>query len=256
MSTIALSLCPRHDATPPSANPGSARQHLSNAESGHAKHGRYGNGNRRNLGTPSRPGYVVFGLLMLVGAMLAAELVFSELSGIAGNSNPRAELLAFGMLAAVCGLASFQQRRFGPQAEKVERTAAHARRPASYARCSSVNRRKSSVDEQQRECREKAESLGHSIATELEFADRAIAGGVFDREGLNALIAAIRTGRVSTVYVCSLSRLSRDLNFTLALISEFARVHGVRVISISDGIDTAQDNWDLVTASLATRHAT
>jgi site-specific DNA recombinase len=128
--------------------------------------------------------------------------------------------------------------------------------PASFARSSTECQREASIAAQQKECREAAESHGSSISPELEFTDDMLAGGRRAPDGLKALLAAVRAGHVSGVYVSSLNRFGRNSAIALSVVAELVHNHGLRVVAINDGIDTAQDNWELVTAALATRYAT
>ncbi|MGE3807323.1 MAG: recombinase family protein, partial [Gemmataceae bacterium] len=117
---------------------------------------------------------------------------------------------------------------------------------ASYARFSSDQQDASSIDQQQRQCRDKAQANGHSILAELEFADEAVSGTKLDRKGLNAMMTAARAGRYSTLYVQCLSRLAREFVISVPMLKELVYVCGVRVISVSENIDSANSNWELM----------
>ncbi len=117
---------------------------------------------------------------------------------------------------------------------------------ASYARFSSELQDDSSIDQQQRKCREKATQNGHTIREDLEFFDHAVSGTKRDREGLNAMLAAAREGRFGVVYFQCLSRLARAFVITLQMLKELVYVCRVRIISVSEGIDSANGNWELL----------
>jgi DNA invertase Pin-like site-specific DNA recombinase len=125
---------------------------------------------------------------------------------------------------------------------------------ASYSRYSSDLQDASSIAQQQRQCRERAQQNGHSIPPELEFADEAVSGTRRDRAGLNALLEAARLGRFGTVYFASLSRLARESVLTMPMLKELVYVHRVRVVSLSEGIDSAQSNWELLASFMSWVH--
>lgn len=110
---------------------------------------------------------------------------------------------------------------------------------ASYARFSSEMQKDTSIDDQQRLCRERSERDGIDIDPLFEFADRAVSGATTEREGLDRLRAAARAGDFSVLYVYSLSRLSRESLFTMQLMKELEH-YKVRLVSVSEGVDTSQ----------------
>ena len=67
----------------------------------------------------------------------------------------------------------------------------------------------------------------------------------FSRLGLDELTVAVDTGRLDAVLVKDLSRLGRHRTQT-ALFIDYLRERGVRVISVTEGLDTASDEDDLV----------
>ena len=118
-------------------------------------------------------------------------------------------------------------------------------RVASYSRYSTNLQDESSLEQQQNRCREKASQLGMGISSNLEFSDAALSGTKPDRKGVSDLINAAENGLIDVVIVDSLSRLSRELCFTLSTLKNLIQVHGVRFISVSEGIDSALGNWEL-----------
>ena len=122
---------------------------------------------------------------------------------------------------------------------------------ASYSRYSSDLQRQESIDDQQRICRDAAERNGHILPTDLQFADSGVSGARRDREGLNEMIAAAERGELQTLYLYSLSRLARESLITLSLLKRLVFKFHVRVISISDGIDTNVTNWELIAAIMS-----
>lgn len=67
----------------------------------------------------------------------------------------------------------------------------------------------------------------------------------FSRRGLDELTAAVDAGRLDAVLVKDLSRLGRHRTQT-ALFIDYLRERGVRVISVTEGLDTASEEDDLV----------
>ena len=127
-------------------------------------------------------------------------------------------------------------------------------RAASYARFSSALQDESSNADQQRKCREKAGTNGHEISTSLEFSDSAVSGTKLQREGLDALLAAAKAGEIDVLYFHSLSRLSRESVITLPLLKQLVYNYGVRVISVTEGIDSNDTAWELIAHIMSIVH--
>jgi len=68
-----------------------------------------------------------------------------------------------------------------------------------------------------------------------------ISGAKFIRPGLDALMAAVRVGKVERVIVFKLDRLGRSLPHLALILDELAR-HNVALIATSQGIDTSHSN--------------
>ncbi len=81
------------------------------------------------------------------------------------------------------------------------------RRPASYSRFSSDHQNARSITDQQRKCRDRAQTDRLTICPALEFFDEAMSGANPDRAGFDKMLAAARAGLISDLYVESLSRL-------------------------------------------------
>ena len=73
-----------------------------------------------------------------------------------------------------------------------------------------------------------------------EYLDKA-SGASFSREGLDALMAEVRQGRVDILAVYKLDRLGRSLQHLAQLIGEF-EAHGTALVATSQGIDTSESN--------------
>jgi hypothetical protein len=125
---------------------------------------------------------------------------------------------------------------------------------ASYARYSSESQREESIPDQQRKCRECAARNGHSIAPELEFADEAISGTKLHRAGLEAMLAAAATGRFRVVYFHSLSRLARESVITMPVLKKLVYVYRVRIISVTEGVDSNRDGWEVLATIFSVLH--
>lgn len=81
-------------------------------------------------------------------------------------------------------------------------------------------------------------ALYHGISIAYEFSDDGVTGTTQKRKGLQNLYRAIEDGFIDTVLVKDLSRLSRNYIHTGELIEEWFPAHGVRLISVDDGVDT------------------
>lgn len=122
---------------------------------------------------------------------------------------------------------------------------------ASYSRFSSDQQREESSSDQQRRCRDAACANGHSIVPAREFQDAATSGTKRQRKGLTAMLKATSLGSFSTLYLFSLSRLARECTSTLSLLKTLVSKYKIRVISITDGMDTNVANWELTAAIMS-----
>lgn len=96
---------------------------------------------------------------------------------------------------------------------------------------------------QQEICQTFAARQGHQVIGQSS--DDNASGMNFSRLGLDELTVAVDTGRLDAVLVKDLSRLGRHRTQT-ALFIDYLRERGVRVISVTEGLDTASDEDDLV----------
>ena len=113
-----------------------------------------------------------------------------------------------------------------------------------YARLSKdEDAEQNSLQNQEKICRAFALRQGHTI--EGSSADDNISGMQFSRRGLDEISAAAEAGRMEAVIVKDLSRLGRHKTQT-ALYIDYLRERGVRVLSVTEGLDTFQDSDDLV----------
>jgi DNA invertase Pin-like site-specific DNA recombinase len=117
---------------------------------------------------------------------------------------------------------------------------------ASYSRYSSDYQSEASITDQQRRCREAAEREGLKIAPEYEFSDAAVSGTKREREGLNAMLQAAQERQFGCLFFFNISRLARESVITMPMLKELVYVHKIRVISVTEGIDSHRDGWELI----------
>jgi hypothetical protein len=99
-----------------------------------------------------------------------------------------------------------------------------------------------------------AASHGHQILPEFEFSDEAISGTKRQREGLDALLLDAEAGKFKVLYFHSLSRLSRESVITMPIMKRLVYVCGIRVISVTEGIDSTRDGWEVIAAVMSLVH--
>ena len=100
-----------------------------------------------------------------------------------------------------------------------------------------------SLQNQQAICRSFAEKQSWTIVGSST--DDNISGMNFSRRGLDMLTAAVQAKQVDAVLVKDLSRLGRHRTQT-ALFIDYLREHQVRVISVTEGVDTFCEEDDLM----------
>ena len=110
-------------------------------------------------------------------------------------------------------------------------------RAAIYCRYSSEKQSIASLDDQERNCRLRADREGWTLTAVYQ--DAAISGSRNDRPGYRALLDAAEDGAVAVILVDDLSRLSRDSVEQERVIRRL-EFDGVRVVGVSDGYDTRQ----------------
>lgn len=117
---------------------------------------------------------------------------------------------------------------------------------AIYARYSTEEQRATSIEDQVRRTREKAESLGYEVADELIFSDAIITGtekGLKKRVGYEQLLRSWDRKEFEALIVDEVSRLARD---PIALANLQVRIEKSKVRLIStDGIDSSVPGWQL-----------
>ncbi len=117
-------------------------------------------------------------------------------------------------------------------------------RAAIYARYSSENQSEKSIDDQVRVCKTYCTKNNILISDKHIYVDQAISGALTSRPGLQAMDKAMEDKEFEAVMVDDLSRLSRSNHQMLTLVLKF-NYHQVKLISVSDGIVTDDDNSKL-----------
>ncbi len=125
---------------------------------------------------------------------------------------------------------------------------------ASYSRYSSDHQRDESNADQQRACRDAADLNKHRILPEFEYADEAVSGTKLHRPGLDALLRDAEAGEFQVLYFHSLSRLARESVITMPTLKRLVYAYKIRIISVSEGIDSARDNWEVIASIMSLLH--
>lgn len=110
-------------------------------------------------------------------------------------------------------------------------------RAATYSRYSDDGQRETSIVDQQRNCKQRADAEGWVIDLEHEFADYAISGSDSSRPQYQAMLRSARAGEFQVLLIDDLSRLARDSLEAERTIRSL-EFHGIRIISSSDGYDS------------------
>jgi site-specific DNA recombinase len=120
-------------------------------------------------------------------------------------------------------------------------------RCATYARYSSDQQREASIVDQQRNMARYAESKNWRILPEFVFSDAAMSGAGADRPGLQALLSSAlsRPKPFDIILMDDTSRISRNLG-EIIRIREQLNFAGVRLVAVSQGIDSADEQADVM----------
>jgi DNA invertase Pin-like site-specific DNA recombinase len=118
-----------------------------------------------------------------------------------------------------------------------------SKRIVIYTRYSSDMQREESCEDQEREVRAGLASRGIDARDAVVLQDKAESGTKANRAGFEQLSAMIARGEVAVLAVDDQSLLSRADN-ACAFITDLVYAGG-RFISTGEGIDTAQDGWEL-----------
>lgn len=105
-------------------------------------------------------------------------------------------------------------------------------RVALYARYSSDNQRDASIEDQLRQCRERAAREGWTVVE--SYSDRSISGASLIRSGIQSLLADAQAGRFDMVLSEALDRISRDQE-DVAGVFKRLRFADVAIFTLSEG---------------------
>ena len=122
-------------------------------------------------------------------------------------------------------------------------------RCATYARYSSDRQSPSSITDQLRKCREFADSQGWEVLDDHSYVDEALSGFGSDRPGFMKLVEAAGETPLpfDVLLVDDTSRISRNLGSTINVLDRL-KFRGVRVVAVSQGIDTHSEQAEVLTA--------
>lgn len=186
-------------------------------------------------------------ILACLGAATAASSLFAD------RRDRRVDLLPS---RALCSSSTHCGRR-----RKGSRSSGQAREgsgggavAATYSRYSSDQQREESISDQQRTCHDLAERNGHRIRPDCQYSDEAVSGTKLRREGLDAMLAAAEAGTFQVLYFHSLSRLARESVITMPMLKRLVYSFKVRIISVSEGIDSDRDGWEVIASVMSLLH--
>jgi site-specific DNA recombinase len=123
-------------------------------------------------------------------------------------------------------------------------------RAAIYSRYSSDLQSPSSIEDQLRKCREFAARQGWAVLDRHVYRDAALSGATDARPGLKQLLSAAlsKPAPFDIVLADDTSRLSRRMSDSLR-ISERLKFAGVRLVFVSQGIDTESEQAEVLLAT-------
>ncbi|WP_251317704.1 recombinase family protein [Flintibacter muris] len=113
------------------------------------------------------------------------------------------------------------------------------RTAALYCRLSrddNLDTESNSISNQKKILQKAAKEKGYTDT--LTFVDDGISGTTMNRPGFKKMVQAIENGYISAVFVKDLSRLGRNYIEVGRLTEEFFPAHDVRLVAVSDGIDS------------------
>ena len=116
---------------------------------------------------------------------------------------------------------------------------------ALYCRLSrddNMDSESNSIQNQKKILQKAAKDKGYTDT--IFFVDDGITGTTMKRPGFQKMIAAIEDGYISAVFVKDLSRLGRNYIEVGKLTEEFFPLHDVRLVAVSDGVDSDEGEDD------------
>ncbi len=100
-----------------------------------------------------------------------------------------------------------------------------------------------SIQNQKKLLTKAAKDMGYTNL--VTFCDDGVSGVTMDRPGFNAMIAELEKGHAAAVFVKDMSRLGRNYIEVGRLMEEFFPEHDIRLVAVSDGIDTAEGESEM-----------
>ena len=85
----------------------------------------------------------------------------------------------------------------------------------------------------------------NGLPNPTHFTDDGVSGTRFDRPGFLAMMEEVEAGRVEAIVIKDLSRLGRNYIEVGRLTEEFFPEHDIRLVAVSDNIDTAEGENEL-----------
>lgn len=100
-----------------------------------------------------------------------------------------------------------------------------------------------SISNQKKLLTKMAKDMGYSNI--VTFVDDGVSGVTMDRPGFNEMMRQLEEGKASALFVKDLSRLGRNYIEVGRLMEEFFPEHDIRLVAVSDNIDTAEGENEL-----------
>ena len=116
---------------------------------------------------------------------------------------------------------------------------------ALYCRLSrddNMDSESNSIQNQRKILQKAAKDKGYTDT--IFFVDDGITGTTMKRPGFQKMLTAIEAGYISAVFVKDLSRLGRNYIEVGKLTEEFFPLHDVRLVAVSDGVDSDEGEDD------------
>ena len=100
-----------------------------------------------------------------------------------------------------------------------------------------------SISNQKKLLTKTAKDMGYTNI--VTFVDDGVSGVTMDRPGFNEMMRQLEEGKASALFVKDLSRLGRNYIEVGRLMEEFFPEHDIRLVAVSDNIDTAEGENEL-----------
>ncbi len=100
-----------------------------------------------------------------------------------------------------------------------------------------------SIQNQKKLLTKAAKDMGYTNL--VTFVDDGVSGVTMDRPGFNAMMAELEKGHAAAVFVKDMSRLGRNYIEVGRLMEEFFPEHDIRLVAVSDAIDTFEGDNEL-----------